>query len=197
MRAQPVRLVTTAAGVGVLALALAASAPSSAADPSSDRRLPRSETLHLVLRNPAGTDPDADPEVPVDVGDPGFGPGDYAVTTQDVLSGEQPLGRLTQQCTVMRLDPELEEDPDALLQCTITLLLTDGQVTVQGSFGPRNFPPTLAVTGGTGRYLGVWGELEETETEAEAPADEAGADGGEDGHGGETTADLRLHHPRR
>jgi hypothetical protein len=126
--------------------------------------------MHLVLRN--GT------ETIVDVAEPDIGPGDYSLKVDEMFAGDRPMGRSTQQCIIVRMDPE--PDPDVLLHCTITLMLPRGQVTVQGSFGAADFPPTLAVTGGTGRYTGVGGELVETE-----------------GEGDSTTLDLRLQYPRR
>jgi hypothetical protein len=169
MRTSTAVLLPTAAAAAALALALPAALPQVTADPG-DRRSARSETLHLVLRN--GT------EAQVDVGDPGFGPGDYNLKADEVFRGTQPLGRSTQQCVIMRVDPE--PDPDVLLHCTITFMFAQGQVTVQGSFDVASFPPTLAVTGGTGKYSGVWGEVAETE-----------------GEGDSTTLDLGLHYPRR
>jgi hypothetical protein len=174
MRALPTRPLRTAAAGAALVLALPIIPPqvirTEAVPEAVDRRASRVETLHLVLRNGTETD--------VDVGEPGFGPGDYNLKADEVFQGDRPLGRSTQQCTIVRMDPEPE--PDVLLHCTITFMLTKGQVTVQGSFDVATFPPTLAVTGGTGRYQGVWGELAETE-----------------GEGDSTTLDLRLHHPRR
>jgi hypothetical protein len=62
-------------------------------------------------------------------------------------------------CTVTSVVPT---DPPINLSCQVSYQLPDGQVVAQGR--ASNAPvKTLAIVGGTGRYVGAGGELELTE----------------------------------
>jgi hypothetical protein len=167
VRTLPPAAIRTVVAAAVLALVM----PGAAAVPGPDRRIPRSETLQLALRN--GT------EVDVDVAEPGFGPGDYNLKLSSVFQGATDVGQLTQHCTIMRLVMEPESDRESLIHCTIHLVLRKGQIVIAGTFDVFDTPPVLAVTGGTGRYQGVSGEVEETGVDGEDPL-----------------VELRLRYPR-
>jgi hypothetical protein len=173
MRALPAASVRTLVGAAIVALALPGATAVRTTPDLPDRRAPRSETLELVFRE--GT------EVDVDVAgvEPGFDPGDYNLKMASVFRGDTNIGQVTQHCTLMRLVQE-PGTPESLVHCTIHLMLTKGQVVVAGSFDVFEGPPVLAVTGGTGKYRGVLGELEETGADGEDPL-----------------AELRLSYPRR
>ena len=106
------------------------------------------ETMRLTFRD--------GPETEVDVNKDGIGAGDYAVKTGPVYQGAMKLGRLTQSCTVLTVTPVPS------LRCSLDLVLSHGQITLQGSFTLSDHAPQLAVTGGTGKYEGVHGQLTET-----------------------------------
>jgi len=114
----------------------------------------KAETLKLTLRDASETE--------VDVHKDGFGAGDYAVQAGSVFQGTKKLGRLTQSCTAVAMTPV------PFVHCTLDLVFPRGQVTLQGSFTLSDSAPQLAVTGGTGKYEGVRGQLTETGSNEEA-----------------------------
>lgn len=114
----------------------------------------KAETLKLTLRD--------GPETVVDVNRDGVGAGDYSVKTGSVYIGTKKLGRLTQSCTIMTVKPVPS------LRCSLDLVLSRGQVTLQGSFTLSDSAPQLAVTGGTGKYEGAAGQLTETGSDGDA-----------------------------
>jgi len=140
--------VVVIATVSVAAM-LAVSLPVTASVPGqgTPSGVHKSETLRLILRD--------GPETEVDVNKDGIGPGDYAVKTGSVYMGAKKLGRLTQSCTALTVTPVPS------LRCSMDLVLSRGQVTLQGSFTLSDRAPQLAVTGGTGKYEGVQGQLTE------------------------------------
>lgn len=150
----------SAAVAGTLSLTaiLATSLPVAASTPGQRTQSAvhnaKSETLKLTLGD--------GPETAVDVNKDGIGAGDYAVKTGSVYLGAKRFGRLTQSCTVMTVEPVPS------LRCSLDLVLPRGQVTLQGSFVLSDSAPQLAVTGGTGTYEGVRGQLTETGSDGDA-----------------------------
>jgi hypothetical protein len=99
-------------------------------------------------------------EAELDLGEKGFGIGDQFVFSEDLFSTDgRPTGQSGGSCTVVRVD---ERARSATTNCVATLAFPRGQVTLQGlvTFAEEGDQPfTVAVTGGTGRYQGVGGEM--------------------------------------
>jgi hypothetical protein len=94
---------------------------------------------------------------PVDVGKPGPSLGDMQIITEDVYRFGKRVGTSDIQCTVVRMD-----GPKFSVQCFNTTTLPGGQITAQGivtSDQIEKVPFQQAVTGGTGAYEGVRGQL--------------------------------------
>lgn len=93
----------------------------------------------------------------VDAGKPGPSLGDQQILTEDVYRNGKRVGTSDIQCTVVRVQlPKFEA------QCLNTTSLPGGQITAQGivtSDQIEQAPFVQAVTGGTGVYEGVGGEL--------------------------------------
>jgi hypothetical protein len=95
----------------------------------------------------------------VDAGKPGPSLGDANVITEDVYRDGKRVGTSDIHCTVVRLDPAAQTFE---AQCLNTTTLAGGQITAQGivrSDQLEQAPFTQAVTGGTGIYSGVGGQL--------------------------------------
>jgi hypothetical protein len=93
--------------------------------------------------------------------DPELSPsrGDQIVFEDTLLRGGTPVGAGGGTCTVTAVTPT---DPPLALACQVSYQLPDGQITAQGR--ASNAPvKTLAVVGGTGRYVGASGEFVLTE----------------------------------
>jgi len=93
----------------------------------------------------------------IDVGKPGPSLGDMNVITEDVYRDGKRIGTSDIQCTVVRI-----QGPKFAAQCFNTASLPGGQITSQGvvtSDEIEQVPFTQAVTGGTGAYEGVTGQL--------------------------------------
>jgi hypothetical protein len=93
----------------------------------------------------------------VDVGKPGPSLGDMNVITEDVYKNGKRVGTSDIQCTVVRIVA-----PKFSAQCFNTTTLPGGQITAQGivtSDEIEKVPFKQAVTGGTGAYEGVRGQL--------------------------------------
>jgi hypothetical protein len=134
--------VSLAAALCCAPLASAATPTVGAAGPLSSHD--KEEVLHLTSRVTALNG--------VDVPPPGNSLGDELIIAGDLLRSNVTVGRFGEVCTVTRTSgPTGPRD----LQCQITLVLSDGQITVQGVFTLSSSGPgdiTLAITGGTGRY---------------------------------------------
>jgi hypothetical protein len=87
----------------------------------------------------------------LDLGEEGPSLGDEFIFSSD-LEGEEQSGHLAVVCTFVSLDREE-------VQCVATASLEGGQITVQGLIAgePERF--VLPVTGGSGRFEGVDGEV--------------------------------------
>ncbi len=93
----------------------------------------------------------------IDVGKPGPSLGDMNVITEDVYMNGKRVGTSDISCTVVRI-----QMPKFAVQCFNTTTLPGGQITAQGvvtSDEIEKVPFFQAVTGGTGAYKGVTGEL--------------------------------------
>lgn len=110
----------------------------------------------------------------IDVDDDGeFSQGDQSVFADVIVDDEgKEIGRLGGVCTATKV----ESDKDFETQCQVTYHLSKGQITVQGLLDADDFEEgefTEAVTGGTGIYKNVSGEVhvELTEDGSEATFD--------------------------
>ncbi|MGO4750399.1 hypothetical protein AB4212_17560 [Streptomyces sp. 2MCAF27] len=147
---QHLKRVGLGAAIGLTAL-LACAAPASAVgDDNNDPSHPET-VFHLVTQPTDQSFLDFD----------GLGPsqGDELIITGDVLLDSQPVGTLSEVCTITRVAAPAESD----LLCEGTLALPQGQITFQGRFtlmadGPSDV--TLAIRGGTGVYRTAHGFIQ-------------------------------------
>ena len=126
-------------------------APASAsAQPPGDHERPW-KVLHFFERNTGDLNF-------VDVGAPGPSIGDRLVFSAQIFdTNNRPIGRDGADCVIVRLAPSEPPDRQQVVQCTISVQLADGQITVQGlAQGTENY---FAVTGGTGAYRKARGEV--------------------------------------
>jgi hypothetical protein len=100
----------------------------------------------------------ADRDTGIDVGASGLSAGDTETFLDDVQRNGQTVGAEAGSCTIITVS-----DSRLVAACTATLMLPEGQLTLQGvndedpRIGPTGF--VWAVTGGTGRYATARGEL--------------------------------------
>lgn len=109
------------------------------------------ETLSFIER---GSRADGSPSwTNIDLDKPGASPGDMMVFQSDIVDSttKKLVGHNSGWCVRTWTSKELSE-------CTFTLTLADGEISVQGP-GARHGETVLAVTGGTGKYSGARGEL--------------------------------------
>ncbi len=133
---------TLAAALAVVALAFAGTA---SADSGHYGR-----TIKLTEAHP-----DGQPTF-VDTGKPGPSVGDVAVFRDDVLRADgSTAGTFRHVCTLV----DLAAGPASTFQCTGSLALKDGTITVEGPFVPATPEQAAAVTGGTGAYSTARGEV--------------------------------------
>jgi hypothetical protein len=95
----------------------------------------------------------------VDAGEPGASLGDSTVLTEDVYRDGTKVGTSDISCTVVRLDKATDK---FAVECLNTTVLPGGQISTQGyvtSDEEEHIPFKQAVTGGTGVYAGVSGQL--------------------------------------
>jgi hypothetical protein len=97
-------------------------------------------------------------ETELDLGEPGFGPGDQYVFASDLLRWDdgRPTGDYAAACTFARVE---DGGQAAVATCLATLRLPRGQITLQGlvTFSEDLESFDVAVTGGSGRYAGAGG----------------------------------------
>lgn len=125
----------------------AGSAASTIASVKADAAQSGSEVLLLREHTVSETD--------IDVGDSGFGPGDYFIFESELryLHGSQVIGRDSVRCTV---------GPDTFICDATAHLFGKGKVVAYGAaFAPSD--PVLAVTGGTADFKDVGGQLKVAE----------------------------------
>ena len=99
-------------------------------------------TIHFLARQTSFTF--------IDVGKKGFSFGDYYVATEDLLQAGKKIGHDAYKCTAV-------SDRDTV--CEATYVLAGGQITTQGDVLPPAEHFNVAVTGGTGIYQNVRGQL--------------------------------------
>jgi allene oxide cyclase-like protein len=95
----------------------------------------------------------------VDVGQPGASLGDSTILTEDVYRDGKKVGTSDISCTVVRLDKVADSFAS---ECLNTTVLAGGQISTQGyvtSAQEEQIPFQQAITGGTGAYEGVSGQL--------------------------------------
>jgi len=93
----------------------------------------------------------------VDTGQPGPSVGDLVIARDGVLrENGTPAGTFTQVCTLV----ELGSNPfTSTYECSGSIAVKDGAITMQGPFVPAEPEGTAAVTGGTGQYRTARGEI--------------------------------------
>jgi hypothetical protein len=143
-----------AAGVVVLLLAVASITVASASSSSTSSSAANNGKVE-VIRVTAITAQ----ETFLDLGDTGDSLGDQIVFSQDLFRGGKKVGIAGAQCTLVHLEPAVS----VTFQCLATAQLPRGQITVQGlltfSEETEGVPERFAITGGTGRYRTVHGEV--------------------------------------
>jgi hypothetical protein len=94
----------------------------------------------------------------IDVGAPGPSIGDRLVFSNPIFDTDGAnIGRDGADCLIVRIDPTEPPARQQIVQCTISVQLADGQITVQGlAQGTENY---FAITGGTGAYRKARGEV--------------------------------------
>jgi hypothetical protein len=90
----------------------------------------------------------------IDNGAAGFGVDDVVVFSNDLYQGGTKIGTDGGTCTVVRAT----ERGELTMHCLGNNMLPDGQIAVQG-FATPGEPFQLGITGGTGRYSKVRGQV--------------------------------------
>jgi hypothetical protein len=136
------------AALAVAALALAGTASADTADKSQGSH---ERTIRLVEANK-----DLQPTF-VDTGTPGPSVGDLAIHSDQVLHEDgTPAGSLRQVCTLT----DLVGGPfTSTFECTGSITLKDGTISMEGPFTPSDDESVAAITGGTGQYRAAHGEI--------------------------------------
>jgi hypothetical protein len=135
-----------AAAGGVLALAVAASGTAFAHGDEYGA------TIRLVEAHP-----DAQP-IFADTGKPGPTVGDIAVFNDDLNRPDgTPAGEFHEVCTLVTL---ADSPITSGYECSGTIALKGGTITLQGSFTPAKPDQLNAISGGTGAFRTARGEIE-------------------------------------
>lgn len=132
-------------------LLLAFSLAPAAASAQSNGNKPAWKVLHFFERGEGDI-------AFIDSGAPGPSIGDRLVFSNPIFDTDgQRIGRDGADCLIVRIDPTEPPARQQVVQCTISVQLADGQITVQGlAQGTENY---FAVTGGTGAYREARGEV--------------------------------------
>jgi hypothetical protein len=114
------------------------------------------QTIQLTATSFATKDIDLDPS--------DLSLGDYFVATEKLFRQGKKVGSDHAVCTLTRLEPPTGTPKRFAAQCLVTLVLPEGQITVQGvrtgSLSSQELPRfTLAITGGTGAYKTAHGQV--------------------------------------
>jgi hypothetical protein len=88
-----------------------------------------------------------------DVAPAGTSIGDVVTFTQDLKAGGKQVGRVAASCTRTQIGAK----PESL--CTGVYILRDGEIFIQGRDQEAVSGHPLGITGGSGRYAGVGGEV--------------------------------------
>jgi hypothetical protein len=137
------KAVTLAAAILLLLGTLATVSIASAAPQTAEH--PKTQVLHFIGHQTSL-------EL-IDLGKKGDSPGDQAVETETLLQNGTRIGRDVLSCVAITVSAQ---GIDAL--CHGALILRGGQIQFQGETTFAT-PFTVAVTGGTGRYQNVGGQL--------------------------------------
>ena len=148
-----VAMVVVVMALGIMSVLRAVSASADNEDPNNDA----GRTLTVLIKS-------SERKV-VDLGAPGLTHGDMRVTNAPLYneSGEERIGRFDLFCVVT--DPADESAEKAhMAECALTYTLPGGEISVQGVNAYPKFPERTpggvdAISGGTGKYAGVEGEL--------------------------------------
>ena len=94
----------------------------------------------------------------IDLGAPGPSIGDRLTFSSAIFDTHGVrVGTDAAECVIVRIDPTEPPARQQVVQCSISVQFTDGQITTQGmAQGTDNF---FAVTGGTGAYREARGEV--------------------------------------
>ena len=137
-------LATLAAGTAVAA---------AVALPATGQETPATRTLTLTSVQAKGA------EHAIDAPPRGDSVGDRFVFASTLRSGGRLVGRMEGDC--LAVDLKFEG-----MQCTLTAVLADGSITLQGASLTKRIPgatapsqDVYAITGGTGAYLGAAGTM--------------------------------------
>jgi hypothetical protein len=141
---------SSAIAIFMLLLAFSMAPAAASAQPPGDHERPW-KVLHFFERG-------AGDLAFVDLGAPGPSIGDRLVFSNPIFdTNDLLIGRDGAECVIVRIDPTEPPARQQVVQCTISVQLADGQITVQGlAQGTENY---FAVTGGTGAYRKARGEV--------------------------------------
>jgi hypothetical protein len=93
----------------------------------------------------------------VDVGDPGPSVGDTVVARDGMLAADgSKAGTFTQVCTLVQV---VGGPFTSTYECSGSIELADGTITMQGPFVPTKAEQSAAITGGTGAYRKARGQV--------------------------------------
>jgi hypothetical protein len=141
---------SSAVAVSMLLLAFSLAPSVASAQPEVEHKKP-AMVLHFFERT-------AGDLAFIDTGAPGPSIGDRLVFSNPIYdTANQRIGTDGADCVIVKVD--LTEPParQQTVQCTISVQLADGQITVQGlAQGTENY---FAITGGTGAYRQARGEV--------------------------------------
>ena len=134
-------------------LAAGAAVAAATALPATGQEAPAARTLTLTSVQAKGA------ERSIDAPPRGDSVGDRFVFASTLRDGKALAGRMEGDCLAVDLKYEG-------LQCTLTAVLADGSITLQGASLSRRVPgasapsaDVYAITGGTGAYVGVSGTM--------------------------------------
>ena len=137
-------LATLAAGTAVAAVV---------ALPAIGQETPAARTLTLTSIQAKNA------ERSIDAPPRGQSMGDSFILASTLRNGAQPAGRMEGDCVA--IDVRFQG-----LQCTLTAVLADGSITLQGASLSKHLPgatalsqDVYAITGGTGAYVGASGTM--------------------------------------
>jgi hypothetical protein len=93
----------------------------------------------------------------VDTGNPGPSVGDVVIVRDGVLDAKgAPAGTFNQVCTLVEV---IGGPLTSAYECTGSIALENGTITMQGPFVPTLAEQSAAITGGTGAYSKTRGEI--------------------------------------
>lgn len=105
-------------------------------------------------------------DVLIDLGEPGFGPGDQLLISDVLQRDGRDVGTNTGTCQLVQV-----VESQLTFHCVAALQLPRGQITVQGALTVGGDAPLVAaITGGTGAYRTAHGEMAITPVDADTEA---------------------------